>query len=72
MFIRRARSRSPARSPPRGIDSRSFLASSRLLYDLIANKKKPDQGFVKGQLIPVTKDNVEEGAKNWDKWLPKK
>src|SRR5437762_12072485 len=26
----RARSRSPARSPPRGIDSKSFLASSRL------------------------------------------
>jgi ribose transport system substrate-binding protein len=22
-------------------------------------------------LIPVTKDNVDAFAKNWDKWLPK-
>jgi ribose transport system substrate-binding protein len=43
-----------------------------LLYDLIANNKKPEQAFVKGQLIPVTKDNVDEFAKNWEKWLPKK
>jgi len=43
-----------------------------LLYDLIANNKKPEEAFVKGQLIPVTKENVDEFAKNWDKWLPKK
>jgi ribose transport system substrate-binding protein len=43
-----------------------------LLYDLVANNKKPDEPFVKGQLIPVTKDNVDEFAKNWEKWLPKK
>ena len=43
-----------------------------LLYDLVANNKKPEQAFVKGQLIPVTKENVDEFAKNWEKWLPKK
>src|SRR6202011_150596 len=29
-----------------------------LLYDLVANNKKPAEAFVKGQLIPVTKENV--------------
>jgi hypothetical protein len=24
------------------------------------------------ELIPVTKDNVDEFAENWKKWLPKK
>ena len=43
-----------------------------LLYDMVANNKKPEQAFVKGQLIPVTKENVDEFAKNWEKWLPKK
>ena len=42
-----------------------------LLYDLVANNKKPEEAFVKGQLIPVTKDNVDEFAKNWEKWLKK-
>ena len=28
--------------------------------------------FVKAELIPVTKDNVDEFAENWKKWLPKK
>jgi hypothetical protein len=39
---------------------------------MVANNKKPEQAFVKGQLIPVTKENVDEFAKNWEKWLPKK
>jgi ribose transport system substrate-binding protein len=43
-----------------------------LLYDLVANNKKPEEAFVKGKLIPVTKENVDEFAKNWEKWLPKK
>jgi ribose transport system substrate-binding protein len=43
-----------------------------LLYDLVANGKKPEEAFVKGKLIPVTKENVDEFAKNWEKWLPKK
>jgi ribose transport system substrate-binding protein len=44
----------------------------KMLYDLVANNQKPPQEFVKGQLIPVTKDNVDEFAKNWERWLPKK
>jgi ribose transport system substrate-binding protein len=41
------------------------------LYDLVANNKKPDETFIKAKLIPVTKENVEEFGKNWDKWLGK-
>jgi ribose transport system substrate-binding protein len=44
----------------------------KMLYDLVANNQKPPQEFVKAQLIPVTKDNVDEFGKNWEKWLPKK
>jgi ribose transport system substrate-binding protein len=43
-----------------------------LLYAKAAENKNPPASFVKGELIPVTKDNVDEYAKNWDKWLPKK
>jgi ABC-type sugar transport system substrate-binding protein len=43
-----------------------------LLYAKAAENKNPPASFVKGQLIPVTKDNVDDYAKNWDKWLPKK
>ncbi|MBV8969785.1 MAG: substrate-binding domain-containing protein [Verrucomicrobia bacterium] len=43
-----------------------------MLYDKVAENKNPPSTFVKGELIPVTKDNVDEYAKNWDKWLPKK
>ena len=43
-----------------------------MLYDKVAEHKDPPSSFVKGDLIPITKDNVEEFAKNWDKWLPKK
>jgi ribose transport system substrate-binding protein len=42
-----------------------------MLYNKVALHKDPPSTFVKGQLIPVTKANVEEFAKNWDKWLPK-
>lgn len=41
------------------------------LYDLVANNKKPDEQFIKADLIPVTKENVVEFGKNWDKWLGK-
>jgi ribose transport system substrate-binding protein len=41
------------------------------LYDYVANNKKPDETFIKAKLIPVTKENVEEFGKNWDKWLGK-
>jgi ribose transport system substrate-binding protein len=43
-----------------------------MLYDKVANNKNPPSTFVKGELIPVTKDNVDEFAENWKKWLPKK
>jgi len=43
-----------------------------LLYAKAAENKNPPASFVKADLIPVTKDNVDEFAKNWDKWLPKK
>jgi ribose transport system substrate-binding protein len=43
-----------------------------MLYDKVADNKNHPSTFVKGDLIPVTKDNVDEFAKNWEKWLPKK
>ena len=43
-----------------------------MLYDKVADNKNPPSTFVKGELIPITKDNVDEFAKNWEKWLPKK
>jgi hypothetical protein len=43
-----------------------------MLYDKVAEGKDPPSSFVKGELIPVTKDNVDEFAENWKKWLPKK
>jgi ribose transport system substrate-binding protein len=43
-----------------------------MLYDKVAENKDPPSSFVKGQLIPVTKDNVDQYAENWKKWLPKK
>jgi ribose transport system substrate-binding protein len=43
-----------------------------MLYDKVVENKNPPATFVKGDLIPVTKDNVEEFGKNWEKWLPKK
>ncbi len=46
--------------------------SVHLLVDKVLNKKTPPSFFVASPLIPVTKDNVEEYSKNWDKWLPKK
>jgi ribose transport system substrate-binding protein len=46
--------------------------SVQLLVDKVVNNKSPASSFVPSPLIPVTKDNVAEYAKNWDKWLPKK
>jgi ribose transport system substrate-binding protein len=43
-----------------------------MLYDKVADNKNPPSSFVKGELVPITKDNVDEFAKNWEKWLPKK
>jgi ribose transport system substrate-binding protein len=43
-----------------------------MLYDVVAEGKNPPSTFVKGELIPITKDNVDAFAENWKKWLPKK
>jgi ribose transport system substrate-binding protein len=43
-----------------------------LLFAKVVDNKNPPSSFVKGELIPVTKANVDEFAKNWEKWLPKK
>jgi len=42
-----------------------------LLFDKIVLKKDPPAVKEVSQLIPVTKENVDAFAKNWDKWLPK-
>jgi ribose transport system substrate-binding protein len=46
--------------------------SVELLVDKIQFHKDPPSVKVISDLVPVTKDNVDEFAKNWDKWLPKK
>jgi ribose transport system substrate-binding protein len=42
-----------------------------LLIQKIVDKKNPTAVKEISALIPVTKANVDEFAKNWDKWLPK-
>lgn len=45
--------------------------SVELLFDKIVFKKDPPAVKEISPLIPVTKENVDAFAKNWDKWLPK-
>ena len=45
--------------------------SVELLIDKIHFKKNPPVLHEVSPLIPVTKDNVDEFAKKWEKWLPK-
>jgi ribose transport system substrate-binding protein len=45
--------------------------SVTILFNKIVKGENPP-GAVYGKLTRVTKDNVEEYAKNWDVWLPKK
>jgi ribose transport system substrate-binding protein len=42
-----------------------------LLIEKIVDHKNPPAVKEVSALIPVTKDNVDAFAKNWDKWLPK-
>jgi ribose transport system substrate-binding protein len=42
-----------------------------LLVEKIVEKKNPPAVKEISALIPVTKENVDAFAKNWDKWLPK-
>jgi ribose transport system substrate-binding protein len=45
--------------------------SVEILVDKIVNKKVPASPKVIDPLTPVTKANVDEFGKNWDKWLGK-
>jgi ribose transport system substrate-binding protein len=45
--------------------------SVELLIDKIHFKKNPPVLHEVSPLVPVTKQNVDEFAKNWEKWLPK-
>jgi ribose transport system substrate-binding protein len=45
--------------------------SVELLIDKIHFKKNPTVLHEVSPLIPVTKENVDEFAKKWEKWLPK-
>lgn len=45
--------------------------SVRMLMEKIIEGKQPSETIVKASLVPVTKSNVDEYAKNWDKWLGK-
>src|SRR5688572_13126892 len=45
--------------------------SVELLIDKIHLKKNPPVLHEVSPLVPVTKQNVDEFAKNWEKWLPK-
>jgi len=45
--------------------------SVELLIEKIVEKKNPPAVKEVSALIPVTKDNVDEFGKNWEKWLPK-
>ena len=41
------------------------------LVNKVHLKKEPSALFDVSPLIPVTKENVDQFAKNWEKWLPK-
>jgi ribose transport system substrate-binding protein len=45
--------------------------SVELLIDKIHFKKNPPAMKDVSELVPVTKNNLEAFAKNWEKWLPK-
>ncbi|MEA3187283.1 MAG: ribose transport system substrate-binding protein [Chthoniobacter sp.] len=41
------------------------------LFNKVSLHKNPDAVVDVSALVPVTKENVDEFAKNWEKWLPK-
>ena len=45
--------------------------SVELLIDKVHFKKNPAAVKDVSELVPVTKNNLEAFAKNWEKWLPK-
>ena len=46
--------------------------SVELLMNKLHFKKNPSSALDNSALTPITKENVEAFAKNWEKWLPKK
>jgi len=42
-----------------------------VLVDKVVNNKTPENAVMVDPLTRVTKDNVDEYAKNWEKWLGK-
>lgn len=45
-------------------------SSVELLVNKLTKNESPKDPIVKADLTPVTKANVEEYAKNWEKWAP--
>lgn len=45
--------------------------SVEVLLDKVVNQKEPENAIMVDPLTEVTKANVDEYAKNWDKWLGK-
>ena len=43
-----------------------------LVINKVYREKDPRNVIENSPLTPVTKENVDEFAKNWEKWLPKK
>jgi ribose transport system substrate-binding protein len=43
----------------------------QIMLDKIVNNKNPDSARVIDPLTPVSKANVDEFGKNWEKWLGK-
>jgi ribose transport system substrate-binding protein len=46
--------------------------SVEMLINKIHLKKNPASAIDNSALTPVTAENVEAFAKNWEKWLPRK
>ena len=43
--------------------------SVEIILDKVVNDKEPETAKIVDNLEKVTKENVEEFAKNWEKWL---
>jgi ribose transport system substrate-binding protein len=46
--------------------------SVEILLEKIVHKQTPPDPFIVDPLTRVTRENVDEFGKNWDKWLGKK
>lgn len=46
--------------------------SVELLVNRLMKNETPKDQVIKAELVPVTKENVEDYSKNWERWLPKR